>query len=141
MQSALVNFCKGVLNDKVKVRFILAGIINTVFGLSAYPIIYYSLAKFNLHYLVILFISQVICITFSYATNKVFVFKTTGNVWSEYIKFSSFYLSYFLVNLGALPFMVEILKMNPIFAQIIFTFVVAISSFFWHSKISFAKNN
>lgn len=138
MQSAIVNFCKRVVNDKLKVRFILAGIINTVFGLSAYPILYYSLVKFNLHYLVILFISQVICITFSYVTNKVFVFKTTGNLWSEYIKFSSFYLSYFLVNLVALPFMVEILKMNPILAQILFTFVVVISSYFWHSKISFA---
>ena len=138
MQSAIVNFCKGILNDTVKVRFIFAGIVNTVFGLSAYPILYYSLAKFDLHYLVILFISQVICITFSYGTNKVFVFKTTGNVVREYIKFSSFYMSYFLVNLVALPFMVEILKMNPIFAQILFTFVVVVSSFFWHSKISFA---
>ena len=138
MQSAIVNFCKGILNDTVKVRFIFAGIVNTVFGLSAYPILYYSLEKFDLHYLVILFICQVICITFSYGTNKVFVFKTTDNVVREYIKFSSFYMSYFLVNLVALPFMVEILKMNPIFAQILFTFVVVVSSFFWHSKISFA---
>ena len=138
MQLALVSLWKRIVNDKVKVRFILAGIINTVFGLSAYPILYYSLAKFNLHYLVILFISQVICITFSYATNKIFVFKTRGNFVSEYVKFSSFYLSYFLVNLLALPFMVEVLKINPIFSQIIFTFFVVISSFFWHSKISFA---
>ena len=138
MQLALVSLWKRIVNDKVKVRFILAGIINTVFGLSAYPILYYSLTKFNLHYLVILFISQVICITFSYATNKIFVFKTRGNFVSEYIKFSSFYFSYFLVNLLVLPFMVEVLKMKPIFAQILFTFFVVISSFFWHSKISFA---
>jgi len=134
----LLYHWKYIINDKIKIKFILVGLLNTFFGLSAYPALFYSLANFNFHYLTVLFISQIVCITFSYATNKKIVFKTKGNVVAEYIKFSSFYLSYFLLNLILLPFMVEILRIHPIFAQVLFTFFVAISSYIWHSKISFA---
>lgn len=138
MRLLLISFWKCIISDKVKVRFILMGIVNTAFGLSVYPTLYYSLARFNLHYLLILLISQAICVTFSYVTNKIYVFKTTGNFVNEYIKFSSFYLLTFLVNMTALPLMVEVLKMSPISGQILFTFFVVVLSFFWHSKISFS---
>ena len=73
-------------------------------------------------------------------TNKFFVFQTKGNYLNEFFKFSSFYVIYFLLNLFTLPIMVELFKMGPILSQALFSILIIVSSFFWHSKLSFSKN-
>lgn len=126
--------------NKLKTKFLVAGGINTLFGLGLFPLVYILFKSYNFHYLIILCISQSICIIFSYMTNKFFVFQTKGNYLNEFFKFSSFYVIYFLLNLFTLPIMVELLKMGPILSQALFSILIIVSSFFWHSKLSFSKN-
>jgi putative flippase GtrA len=122
---------------QIKIRFLLAGILNTVFGLGTFPVLYFMLAGFKLHYLAILTISQAICITFAFLTNKFLVFRTKGNYMAEFLKFITFHLSYFAVNLLVLPILVELLHFNPVIAQSLFAILVIASSYFWHSRITF----
>jgi putative flippase GtrA len=122
---------------ETKIRFVLAGILNTTFGLGTFPVLYFMLAEFKLHYLVILTISQPICITFSYLTSKFLVFRTKGNYVVEFLKFITFYISYFAVNLLTLPMLVELLHFNPVIAQSLYALLVIASSYFWHSRITF----
>jgi putative flippase GtrA len=123
---------------ETKVRFLLAGALNTVFGLAAYPTLFFLLAPLRLHYMVVLGITQITCVAFSYLTNKFLVFRTVGNYLRESGKFVLFHLSYFLVNLVALPLLVEIFGMSPVWGQTLFAVAVIITSYFWHSKITFA---
>lgn len=123
---------------ETKIRFILAGALNTAFGLAAYPALYFMLAPLKLHYMVVLAITQVTCITFSYLTNKFLVFRTTGNYLRETGKFALFHLSYFGVNIVVLPLLVEFADIPPVWAQTLFAVAVVITSYFWHSKITFA---
>src|SRR5882724_11466034 len=123
---------------ETKVRFLLAGALNTVFGLAAYPTFFFLLAPRKLHYMVVLGITQVICVAFSYLTNKFLVFRTAGNYLRGSGKFVLFHLSYFLVNLVALPLLVEIVGMSPVWGQTLFAVAVIITSYFWHSNITFA---
>jgi putative flippase GtrA len=123
---------------ETKVRFLLAGALNTVFGLAAYPTFFFLLAPLKLHYMVVLGITQVTCVAFSYLTNKFLVFQTVGNYLRESGKFVLFHLSYFLVNLIALPLLVEIFGMSPVWGQTLFAVAVIITSYFWHSNITFA---
>lgn len=123
---------------QVKVRFILAGGLNTVIGLGVFPLLYLLLAEQHFHYMVILCMSQVICISFAYLTNKFIVFRTKGSYLAEFSKFVTFHLSYFVANLVALPLMVSGLALNPIVAQSIFAIAVIVSSYFWHSRITFS---
>jgi putative flippase GtrA len=123
---------------ETKVRFLLAGALNTVVGLAAYPALFFLLAPLKLHYMVVLGITQVACVAFAYLTNKFLVFRTAGNYLRESGKFVLFHLSYFLVNLVALPFLVEIVGMSPVWGQTLFAVAVIITSYFWHSKITFA---
>jgi putative flippase GtrA len=88
-----------VRRHETKVRFLLAGALNTVVGLAAYPVLFFLLARLKLHYMVVLGITQVTCVAFSYLTNKFLVFRTVGNYLRESGKFVLFHLSYFLVNL------------------------------------------
>jgi putative flippase GtrA len=122
---------------KIKVRFLFAGALNTAIGLGVFPLLYFTLASYRLHYIVILCLSQMICILFAYITNKFLVFKTKGNYVAEFLKFITFHLSYFLVNLAALPILVEVVNINPVIAQLFFATMVIVSSYFWHSRITF----
>lgn len=128
---------KLAVQHKTKVHFVLVGAVNTIFGLAAYPILYFLLTPLHFHYLQVLAVSQVICITFAFVSNKYMVFRTVGNHVQEYIKFLTFHMIYFLINLAVLPLMVEFLSMNPIWAQSFFAVAVIVSSYFWHSRITF----
>lgn len=120
-----------------KIRFLIAGGINTAVGLAVYPILYVLLKPFGVGYIQALIFAQIICITFSFVSNKYFVFKTKGNTKKEYLKFFSFYGVYFLLNLFCLPLMVEVLNMNPMIAQTLFSIAIILSSYFWHNAITF----
>lgn len=122
---------------QTKVRFLVAGAFNTALGLGVYPALYFLMTPLRLHYLTILAISQVVCVTFAFLTNKFLVFRTSGNYLREYGKFITFHLSYFLVNLAVLPALVEFAGMNPVWAQTLFAVLVIVSSYFWHSRITF----
>ena len=136
-----VKRCQGIVfQHQVKIRFFFTGILNTVVGLGTFPALYYLLESRQLHYLMILTISQTLCICFAYLTNKFLVFKTRGNYANEFSKFITFHLSYFAVNLVMLPLMVGGLDFNPVIAQTLFALTVIVSSYFWHSRITFSPN-
>ncbi len=120
-----------------KIRFLIVGSVNTAVGLAVYPLLYVLLTPFGVGYIKALIFSQIICITFSFVSNKYLVFKTVGNVKKEYPKFFAFYGIYFLINLLCLPVMVEVLNMNPMIAQTLFSIAVVASSYFWHNLITF----
>jgi putative flippase GtrA len=130
-----------IRRHETKVRFLLAGALNTVVGLAAYPVLFFLLAPLKLHYMVVLGITQVTCVAFSYLTNKFLVFRTVGNYLRESGKFVLFHLSYFLVNLVALPVLVEVIGMSPVWGQTLFAVAVIITSYFWHSNVTFAPSS
>lgn len=124
---------------QTKVRFLMVGALNTAVGLAVYPALYFLAAPLELHYLTILVISQVVCVTFSFLTNKFLVFRTSGNYLQESGKFLTFHLSFFLVNLAALPALVELVGMSPVWAQTLFAVLVIATSYFWYSRITFSS--
>ena len=125
---------------QTKVRFLLAGALNTAVGLAVYPGLYFLAAPLKLHYLMILAISQVVCVIFAFLTSKFLVFRTSGYYLRESGKFLVFHLSYFLVNLVALPALVELAGMNPVWGQTLFAVLVIVTSYFWHGLITFSSS-
>ena len=127
-----------IAKHRRKIDYLVVGGINTVIGLSAFPALYFLTKPYQLHYMVVLAISQVFCVTVAFFTNKHLVFRTQGNHLSEYLKFSAFYSAYFVINLIVMPILVEFAGMNPVKSQILISIGIIISSYFWHSKITFA---
>ena len=122
-----------------KIRFLIAGGVNTLVGLSVYPALFVFLNPFGFGYMKVLLVSQVISITFSFITNKFFVFRTKGEVTKEYIKFFMFYGFYLTLNLIFLPIFVDVLYLTPIVAQTIFSMAVIVTSYFWHNLVTFKR--
>lgn len=126
-----------VSGHEKKLRFLIAGGVNTIVGLSVYPLLYIALEPLGIGYFQVLILSQFPSITFSFITNKYFVFRTKGNLKREYIKFFTFYGFYFLLNLICLPLLVEVLKINPIISQTLFAIAIIMTSYFWHNAVTF----
>ena len=126
-----------IRRHETKWRFVFAGGLNTLFGLLIFPVLLYLSGRWEIHYLIILIISNIISIHFAYGTNKLLVFRTIGFSWREYRRFISFYISYFVINLIVLPILVNGLDLSPIIAQYTFVICAMIASYFWHSRFTF----
>ena len=129
--------------QKEKFRFIAVGGFNTLFGLGLYPFLYFILGSGDgpIGYLQLLIISQIICVSISYLGNKYLVFRVKKASISEYGRFWSYHLIMMGINLLALPVMVQGLSVNPMIAQTLFSVVVIVTSYVWHSKITFIRKN
>jgi putative flippase GtrA len=119
------------------VRFLAAGALNTAFGLAFYPLLLWAVPGFRTHYLVALGVAQIVCLCFAFATYKLGVFRTRGDLLREFGTFSSFYAANYAANWAALPLLVELGGVPPAIAQVGFTLVLVIGSWFWHSRVTF----
>ncbi|MDE8652348.1 GtrA family protein [Novosphingobium album (ex Liu et al. 2023)] len=119
-------------------RFLVAGGVNTVFGIAFYPALLWAVPTLRVHYMVALGVAQVVCLGFAFATHKFGVFRTRGTNWlREFGTFASFYLFNYAVNWAALPLLVELAGIPPVLAQTGFTLVLVATSWFWHSRVTF----
>jgi putative flippase GtrA len=124
-----------------KLQYLLIGGWNTVSGYGVFIAIFYGTARFNLHYVVVLLLSQIINVTSAYLLYKKFVFKTSGNYLQEYFRFWTFYWVSLLGNFMLLPLLVELLWFNPVVAQGFLTITTAMISYFWHANYTFGLRN
>jgi putative flippase GtrA len=125
--------------EEKKLRFLLIGGVNTLFGISTFSILYYLLQNSHIHYLIILFIAQLIAINFSYFSNKFLVFQTEGNFVNEYPKFFFYQILVFLLNLGPFAALVEISGIHPVIVQVILTCLMILISYIWYNRYTFIE--
>ena len=122
-----------------KLRFLIVGSINTVFGIGLFPVFYYLMNENREHYILILSLTHFIALNFSFFTNKFFVFRTRGNYLREYPKFFAYQLFILIAYLGPFAALVEIGHLHPIVSQLTLSTTVFVISYFWYSKITFLK--
>ncbi len=121
------------------IRFVAAGALNTIVGLSVYPLLLWSVPVLHNRYMVALLIAQAVCLCFAFMTYKLGVFRTRGNLVREFGAFSSYYLFNYAANWVVLPLLVEIAGLSPIIAQFGFTLILIVGSWLWHSRVTFRK--
>ena len=122
---------------QVKLRFLMVGGWNTIFGIGFYVLAYLWLKDY-VNYFVLLIPCNIAAITNAYLCYKIFVFRTRGNWLKEYLRFYVIYGLSMLVGMGLVALAVQVFKMHPITAQILTTGITIVASFFGHKKISFA---
>ncbi len=120
-------------------RFVLAACLNTAVGLAAFPLLLWLSPYFRIHYVAALMLVQALCLCFAFTTYKLGVFRARGNIVAEFAKFSSFYVVNYAANWVLLPLLVEVVRLDPVVAQLGITAVVMVGSFFWHNKITFSE--
>ena len=127
------------LNNE-KIRYLLVGGYNTAFGYILFVLL---LIIFNsrAHYLILLIISHVVSVTNAFLAYKFLVFKTQEPWLPEFFKFNMVYLGTLLINLIALPIMVNLLTIRPIVAQAWFVVITVLISYLGHKRFSFKSQD
>jgi putative flippase GtrA len=131
---------------QVKIRFFFIGVWNTVFGYLTYISLDYLFSfvfqKRYVAYMTAAVLANIISTISSFIFHKYITFKSTARGKGIIIEFFKFYSMYTVTNilgLVLLPFFVEVIKIDPKIAGALLIPVVAIISYFGHSRFSFVK--
>jgi len=119
------------------VRYVLVGGTNTVIGISLFPILQTFLGPTGIPYLLTLCLSQVICVSLSFFMLRYWVFQVKSATFVQYLLHSSFYWVYFLVNLAALPLIVDKTKADPRLVQLFLSLIAMTLAFVWQKRFVF----
>jgi putative flippase GtrA len=120
-----------------KLRYLLAGGWNTVFGFSVFVGLYYLLQPYSVHYIVVILASQVITITSAFFVYKFFVFKSKENPFYEYLRFFTVYLVGLVLNIAMMIGLVDFANVDPILSQAFAIILVIVFSYVSHKNFSF----
>ena len=133
-------------DHQIKIRFFIIGVWNTIFGYLVYITLDYLFTfvftKRYMAYMTAAVISNVIATTSAFLFHKHITFKSTvrgKGVIIEYIKFYSTYTITTILSFALLPFFVEVLKIDPKLSGALLIPVIAVFSYFGHSRFSFKK--
>jgi len=133
--SSRVLLVRIIKNEKI--RYILAGCANTVFGFAIFTTFYFILNPYSIHYIVTLLTSQAVAITSAFFVYKKFVFQTKANLFQEYMRFVSVYLFGIFLNLILMVVLVDFAKVDIILSQGVATILIVILSYVTHKNFSF----
>ena len=128
---------RGLLKSD-KVRYLIAGAWNTIFGYSLGVILFLLLTD-SLHTAIIALICNLIAMAMSFVVYKLFVFKTTGNWTGEYLKACMVYGNAAIISIFLIWFFVDILGWNIWTSQALTVGITVLISYVGHKKFTFIK--
>jgi putative flippase GtrA len=121
-----------------KLRYLAIGAWNTLVGYAVFAVLYLIFGQ-SIDYLLIALISHLIAVTQSFISQRYLVFRSSGNLWAEYLRFHLAHLGSLVLGLGALRILVENCLISPLTAQVIVTALIVTASYFVHQHFTFRK--
>lgn len=121
-----------------KIRYLLVGGFNTAFAFGVYA---FLLKILCLPYLLALIVQYFITVNVSILSMRYYVFQSHGNFGAEYTKAWGVYLSMFCFNSVFLSFLVEVFRLNELWAQGVYLTVSTVLTYLLHKYFSFHQKN
>lgn len=123
-----------------KLKYLAIGAINTLFGYFT-GVLLYNLLSQKLDIFFIGAFSNIICITFSFVSYKLFVFKTVGRWIAEYSKAYLVYGTMSIIGIGLLWFYVDVIMLDIWIAQGLVIVSTVLLSYIGHSRVTFRRKD
>ena len=131
-----------------RLRFVLVGIWNTIFGFLAFVLFYKIFVEFisweRLQYIGAMLLGQSISVLNAFFMHKKYTFRSNSKGMSsfkEFLRFNSIYLVILVLNLIILPILIEVFLFNPILAGGFSILLTTLFSYFAHSKYTFKNKH
>ena len=145
--SYLINsFAALKTKHNVKVKFIIVGIWNTIFGYGIFCLFDTLLAWLFLSrssaYMCAMVLAQILAVINAYIGHKYITFKSDAKgkaIIAEFFRFSTTYVVTFCLSLALLPALVEVGHIHPKIAAAIIILTCTVISYLGHSRFSFRK--
>jgi len=128
------------LNTKKPLKYLFVGGWNTLFGYFATIAMYYLFSP-ALHIVAIAVLTNILTITMSFTTYKLFVFQTKGNWLKEYGKSYIVYGFAALLSIIGLWLFVEVFNINIWIAQALTMVFIVVISYIGHDRFTFKGNS
>jgi putative flippase GtrA len=125
------------LINNQKIRYLLVGFYNAIFGYLTFVLIFYNFSDVTSHSL-LLGIAHFIGVTNNFFTYKRWVFNVKENLLKNYFKFNQVYLLIYIINLILFLFFTKIMNVNLYLAQGLILIVITILGYFMNKNYSFA---
>lgn len=122
--------------DSKKLKFLTIGFLNTLFG-YLFSIIIYEMFKGHFSLFIILLISHVITVTFSFFNYRLFVFNSKKSLLNEYLKIHLVYISVFCINFLIVWFLYNYLLWSFWLSRLIAILFLVCYNYFAHSRFTF----
>ena len=136
------------LTHQTKVRFVLVGLWNTIFGYLVFVGLDYLFNLFfsprYVAYMLAAVLANFIAIFNAYIFHKFVTFRSPLRglaIIPEFMRFFSMYLFSFFLGLVLLPVFVELFHLDPKIAGALLIPITTIISYLGHSRFSFRQDN
>jgi len=133
-----------LLNHQKKIRFILVGIWNTIFGYLVFVgldiLFTFLFPKRYLAYMSAAVLSNILAIVNAYIFHKYVTFQSQvrgKGIFMEFARFFSMYLFTMILGLILLPVFVEVFSIDPKISAGLLIPITVIISYLGHSRYSF----
>jgi putative flippase GtrA len=133
---------------KVKFKFLLTGVWNTVFGYVVFVGLDTLFAHFAsrryVAYMSAMVLSNIIAPMNAFIFHKYVTFRSDARgrqLLTEYLRFMTTYLVTFFLSLALMPLLVELAGLAPKIAAAVLILVCTIVSYLGHSKFSFRRGD
>ena len=136
-------------NDiKLKIRFLIVGAWNTLFGYGVFYLLDYAFeglfeARYAA-YMSAICIAQVIAVINAFIFHKYYTFRSkvkSIKIVGEFLKFSLTYAAVFCLNIILMPVFVEIFHVQPRLSGLVILFINTLVSYVGHSRFSFKHSS
>ena len=131
-------------NHRVKAKFVLVGIWNTIFGYGVFclfdTLFAWLLSTRSAVYMSAMVLAQILAVLNAYIGHKYITFKSKAKgkaIITEFFRFSATYIVTFCLSLVLLPAFVEIGHIHPKIAAAIIILICTVISYVGHSRFSF----
>ncbi len=119
-------------------RYLIAGGFNTAVNYVVAAAIYQVLLPL-LNFIVVGLIASVVTISIAFTTHKLFVFRTTGKWWIEYLRSYVVYGSSSLLSIGLMWLFVKRAHINVWLSQALVTALAVAISYVGHRAFTFRQ--
>ncbi|MDR0735678.1 MAG: GtrA family protein [Zoogloeaceae bacterium] len=123
-----------------KARFLVVGVWNTLFGYAFFVILYGAFGNRD-NYLVITVISHFVAVAQAFVFHKYIVFRSSGRVVREFLKFNLSYSAAFVLGIALIFFFVDKLGFHPVIGQGFAILSITILTYIVHKNFSFKHEN
>jgi putative flippase GtrA len=124
-----------IINSK-KIKFLTIGFLNTIFG-YLFSIVIYEIFQDHLTLFIILLISHIITVTFSFFNYRLFVFKSKKSMLNEYAKIHLVYIFSFCINFLIVWILYNYLLWTFWLSRLVSILILICYNYLAHSRFTF----
>ncbi len=119
-----------------KIRFLIVGGYNTVFGYAAFAVCFLIVGK-RIHYLLVGLLAHLLSVTNAFLVHRSFVFRASGPWQASFVRFNLSQLIGVGFGMGGLYTLVEFGHLNPLIAQAFMIALGTVLAYSLHRTYSF----